>query len=565
MTTTHVPSAGATQLTDRASETISAVPRLVADAVDASIVVFAPVTGDAVMVDLGARRSVFAAPSSLSVPMLQGSVSPGLMLEGVAVRAVQHVVASDQSLLGVIAVLDRTPRAASPGESAQLSELGRLIAGELRSYTVTREPAPRPAPPTYEPVDTYRAPTPTYEPVDTYRAPTPTPSGSAPASTAPAAPPRPAPTPATPTPRRAAADDTMVILPQRPTTSGASPVQASRPAPAPRIPAPSTPAPSAPAARHQPPPPQTQARTLPTPPTTQPEPAADYRWLDVPPKAARPIKDPTVPLSSILREANAATNLRPSLDTQWSQGTQPVTRGTQPVTQGDDTELRDRSLSLADEVAGAADSLSALLDHVERREDQVLHRHAAAVQERFAKVERSRARLRTHLEGNPARPRTRTMFDLPAVIDAAVAGVYQAHPGSRVDVDLIDDSLTVSADPGIVQRAVTMLLSSAVESSLDRTVRLGVGVRAEDSTSIEGRLSVQLTAWFSGEQLTAAQLARLAARFAEACHTSRRRRTAPPAQLRVTSFENVVHADAFEARSGREHTSFTAQWPLDLG
>ena len=230
-----------------------------------------------------------------------------------------------------------------------------------------------------------------------------------------------------------------------------------------------------------------------------------------------------------------------------------------------DEQLREHSLSLADEIGGASDALAALLDQVDLRHDQVLHRHAAAVQERFAAVERTRSRLRGHLEGTGERPRTRGMFELPRVIDASVTSVYQSLPGSHVDVDLIDDSLTVSADAGMVQRALTLLLSTAVEAATGRTVRLSAGVRSEDSTRIEGRLSVQINVSFSGDTLTAGQLARLAGRFADAARATSRPSVTPPAQLRTTAHENAVVGESFEARSGGGHTTFLAQWPLDLG
>ncbi|MDE9364184.1 hypothetical protein PZ938_01060 [Luteipulveratus sp. YIM 133132] len=456
----------ATRLSAGATETIASVPRMVADRIDADVVVFAPEGADAMMVDLYQRRSVFAAADALSQPLRSGSVSPGSNVGGYVARSVQDVRdARSGARLGVIGVYDREPREAGWNEANQLQELSVSIAGRLEDFVLDR---PSPAP-----------------------------------------------------------------------TRGATPLGAS--------------------------------------PLRPVEPLATsvgsaYRWFDdLPSTSVLPApKDPTEPIAPLrAAAARAALPPRRSLDAMWQQEAHSAPTpapAPAPATGGDaDVELRRYSLSLADEIGGAADSLGSLIGQIDLRHDQVLHRHAAAVQERFAVVERSRARLRGHLEGNPERPRTRAMFELPRVIDAAVTTVYQSLPGSHVDVDLIDDSLTVSADPGMVQRAITLLLSTAVEAARHRTVRLSAGVRAEDSSRIEGRLSVQLNVSFNGEQLTAGQLAQLAGRFADACrapHTSDRR---TPAQMRVTTHENVLVADSFEVRSGTDSTTFVAQWPLDLG
>ncbi|KNX36648.1 histidine kinase [Luteipulveratus halotolerans] len=539
--TTPLPYDGPARLSAAAGETVAGVPRQVADALDAPVVVFAPDTTGPVMVDLHQRRSVFTAPDSLARPLLSGVVTAGAgTAEGLVARAVQAINdPASGARIGVVGVFDRVAREASWSDTDGLRRMAADFGERLERHVERSESGGRRGGAT--------------------------PAGSAPANG-----------PATnghstngngvnghgtnghagepdyrwlnATPREPGIKDPTVPI---------APLQAAAAARA--------------AGRNG---------VEPTRNGHQVNGHVSSHGADQQTHGHASPHGVTGPQTNGHTANGAASRpaATPSFGAMWQQEAQSAPRQAEPSAtpattpepvrpagEVTDEQLRAHSLSLADEIGGAADSLAALLDQVDLRHDQVLHRHAAAVQERFAAVERTRSRLRGHLEGTGERPRTRAMFELPRVIDASVTSVYQSLPGSHVDVDLIDDSLTVSADAGMVQRALTLLLSTAVEAATGRTVRLSAGVRSEDSTRIEGRLSVQVNVSFSGDTLTAGQLARLAGRFADAARATSRPSVTPPAQLRTTAHENAVIGESFEARSGGGHTTFLAQWPLDLG
>ncbi|AKU16545.1 hypothetical protein [Luteipulveratus mongoliensis] len=117
-------------------EVLASLPRLVADALDVPAVIVVTADGTGSMLNHLERRSVHQAPAPTVELFQLGLVVPGAVVNGLVVRAIQPIEASDGRRLGVIGVLAQHLRRATDDEQERL----RAIAAYTAEYL---SPVPR--------------------------------------------------------------------------------------------------------------------------------------------------------------------------------------------------------------------------------------------------------------------------------------------------------------------------------------------------------------------------------------------------------------------------------------
>ncbi|MFW0787257.1 hypothetical protein AAFP35_22400 [Gordonia sp. CPCC 206044] len=215
------------------------------------------------------------------------------------------------------------------------------------------------------------------------------------------------------------------------------------------------------------------------------------------------------------------------------------------------TQLSERSAvpaqssgsDLADDLDMLANSVHSLADLADRSDDVRLHRHAATSRRRLASV--------VEAAGTPAhRAETARQFDVRHAINRAVREASFVTGDDRIESVLGEKVLPIVGDQFAVERAVTHIVSAALDHTGSGVVRAELHVESDMAVFVV--TSDDCT-------MSAGELARAVA------SVDKTRPSSAAAGIRLHGNETVVSGNGVRAASGPDGTTMSVRWAIANG
>lgn len=218
---------------------------------------------------------------------------------------------------------------------------------------------------------------------------------------------------------------------------------------------------------------------------------------------------------------------------------------------------------LSDALVTISDGFRGLVTHAASHDDAVLQRRAGVAERHLDDLHAHATLLRTRVAQAGAPVTASSLFDLGAVVEAAVREAADLVGAPLPQCQVPQGPLSVAGNPVAVRRALVQLFTSALVVASAEAVSVRLESLETSSGSLEGSLSAELTLTVHGVALSVGDLARALSRLLDPdCGVLRQW---APARIEQSPREVRLEAPGLRVRSADQGTRVLVHWPVDLG